>query len=57
MSATDDSTLKLTPMGWYAWGMRTVDDALVGGAMKTPGYLLPLGWAHGHVASFGWFQL
>jgi nitroimidazol reductase NimA-like FMN-containing flavoprotein (pyridoxamine 5'-phosphate oxidase superfamily) len=42
LAAMDDITLKLTPMGWYAWDMRILDDALFGGAMKTPGYLLPL---------------
>lgn len=42
MAAMDDITLKLTPTGWYAWDMRTLDDILFGGSMKTPGYLLPL---------------
>jgi general stress protein 26 len=42
MAAMDDITLKLTPTGWYAWDMRTLDDVLFGGSMKTPGYLLPL---------------
>jgi hypothetical protein len=42
MAAMDDITLKLTPAGWYAWDMRTLDEAVFGGAMKTPGYLLPL---------------
>jgi Pyridoxamine 5'-phosphate oxidase len=42
MAAMDDITLKLTPTGWYAWDMRTLDEAVFGGAMKTPGYLLPL---------------
>ena len=42
MAALDDITLKLTPTGWYAWDMRTFDAAVFGGAMKTPGYLLPL---------------
>ncbi|MGH9513337.1 MAG: pyridoxamine 5'-phosphate oxidase family protein [Terriglobales bacterium] len=42
MAAMDDITLKLTPTGWYEWDMRVLDDALFGGAMKTPGYLLPL---------------
>jgi len=42
MAAMDDITLKLTPTGWYTWDMRTLDDALFGGSMKTPGYLLPL---------------
>jgi hypothetical protein len=41
MAAMDDITLKLTPTGWYAWDMRTLDDAVFGGTMKTPGYLLP----------------
>jgi len=43
LAAMDDITLKLTPTGWYSWDMRILDDALFGGAMKTPGYLLPLG--------------
>jgi nitroimidazol reductase NimA-like FMN-containing flavoprotein (pyridoxamine 5'-phosphate oxidase superfamily) len=42
MAAMDDVTLRLTPTGWYAWDMRTLDDAFFGGSMKTPGYLLPL---------------
>jgi len=42
MAALDDITLKLAPTAWYAWDMRTFDDAVFGGAMKTPGYLLPL---------------
>jgi len=42
MAAMDDITLKLAPIGWYGWDMRTLDDALFGGAMKTPGYILPL---------------
>jgi Pyridoxamine 5'-phosphate oxidase len=42
MAAMADITLKLTPTGWYAWDMRMLDDAVFGGTMKTPGYLLPL---------------
>jgi nitroimidazol reductase NimA-like FMN-containing flavoprotein (pyridoxamine 5'-phosphate oxidase superfamily) len=42
MAAMDDITLKLIPTGWYTWDMRILDDMLFGGAMKTPGYLLPL---------------
>lgn len=42
LAALDDITLRLTPMGWYAWDMRTLDDAVFGGNMRTPGYLLPL---------------
>jgi PPOX class probable F420-dependent enzyme len=42
MAAMDDITLKLTPTGWYGWDMRILDDMLFGGAMKTPGHLLPL---------------
>ncbi len=42
MAAMDDITLRLTPTLWYAWDMRTLDDAFFGGAMKTPGYVLPL---------------
>jgi hypothetical protein len=41
MAAMDDITLKLTPTGWYGWDMRVLDEAVFGGAMKTPGYLLP----------------
>jgi PPOX class probable F420-dependent enzyme len=42
MAAMDDITLKLTPKYWYAWDMARLDATLFGGAMKTPGYLLPL---------------
>ena len=42
MAAMDDITLKLTPTGWYSWDMRVLDEAVFGGTMKTPGYLLPL---------------
>jgi nitroimidazol reductase NimA-like FMN-containing flavoprotein (pyridoxamine 5'-phosphate oxidase superfamily) len=42
MAAMDDITLRLTPSRWYAWDMRTLDEAVFGGTMKTPGYLLPL---------------
>jgi Pyridoxamine 5'-phosphate oxidase len=42
MAAMDDITLRLTPTGWYAWDMRTLDEAVFGGTMKTPEYLLPL---------------
>ncbi len=42
MAAMDDVTLRLTPTCWYAWDMGTLDDTIFGGAMKTPGYLLPL---------------
>lgn len=42
MAAMDDITLKLAPTGWYGWDMRVLDEAVFGGAMKTPGYLLPL---------------
>ena len=42
MAAMDDITLRLTPTGWYAWDMRTLDELVFGGAMKTPGYLLSL---------------
>jgi len=42
MAAMDDITLKLTPTGWYGWDMRVLDEAVFGGAMKTPGYMLPL---------------
>jgi hypothetical protein len=42
MAAMDDITLRLTPSRWYEWDMRKLDAAVFGGAMKTPGYLLPL---------------
>ena len=42
LAAMDDITLRLTPTDWYAWDMRVLDDAFFGGAMKTPGYVLPL---------------
>ena len=42
LAAMDDITLRLTPTGWYAWDMRVLDGAFFGGAMKTPGYVLPL---------------
>lgn len=42
MSAMHDTTLKLTPRYWYTWDMREFDKAVFGGAMMTPGYLLPL---------------
>src|ERR1019366_6938874 len=42
LAAMDDTTLRLTPTDWYAWDMRVLDDAFFGGAMKTPGYVLPL---------------
>jgi PPOX class probable F420-dependent enzyme len=42
MAAMDDITLRLTPRYWYAWDMAMLDETLFGGAMKTPGYLLPL---------------
>jgi len=42
MAAMDDITLRLTPANWYAWDMRELDVAVFGGAMKTPGYVLPL---------------
>jgi len=42
MAAMDDITLRLTPTSWYEWDMRTLDETVFGGAMKTPGYLLPL---------------
>ncbi|MGA9642643.1 MAG: pyridoxamine 5'-phosphate oxidase family protein [Terriglobales bacterium] len=42
MSAMDDVTLRLTPANWYEWDMRVLDAAVFGGAMKTPGYILPL---------------
>jgi general stress protein 26 len=42
MAAMDDITLRLTPKYWYAWDMAMLDETFFGGAMKTPGYLLPL---------------
>ncbi len=42
MTAMDDITLKLTPTHWYGWDMRVLDQAVFGGSMKTPGYILPL---------------
>ncbi len=42
LAAMDDITLKLAPTRWYGWDMAALDDALFHGAMKTPGYLLPL---------------
>jgi nitroimidazol reductase NimA-like FMN-containing flavoprotein (pyridoxamine 5'-phosphate oxidase superfamily) len=42
LATMDDITLKLTPTGWYGWDMRTLDDVLFGGSMRTPGYVLPL---------------
>ena len=42
MAAMDDITLRLTPLYWYIWDMSLLDDTLFGGAMRTPGYLLPL---------------
>jgi len=42
MAALDDVTIKLSPANWYAWDMGELDAAVFGGALKTPGYLLPL---------------
>jgi PPOX class probable F420-dependent enzyme len=42
MAAMDDITLRLTPKYWYTWDMAMLDETLFRGAMKTPGYLLPL---------------
>lgn len=42
LAAMDDITLRLTPTDWYAWDMSQLDAAVFGGAMSTPGYLLPL---------------
>jgi nitroimidazol reductase NimA-like FMN-containing flavoprotein (pyridoxamine 5'-phosphate oxidase superfamily) len=42
LAALDDISLRLTPTQWYGWDMRVLDDALFGGTMRTPGYLLPL---------------
>ncbi len=42
LATMDDITLRLTPTNWYAWDMRELDAAVFGGAMSTPGYVLPL---------------
>ena len=42
LATMDDITLKLTPTGWYAWDMSMLDAAMFGGALSTPGYILPL---------------
>ncbi len=41
-AALDDVTIQLTPTSWYQWDLKQLDAAVFGGAMKTPGYLLPL---------------
>lgn len=38
----DDVTLKLAPATLFTWDMRELDRAVMGGAMATTGYLLPL---------------
>jgi len=42
LASMDDITLKLTPTSWYGWDMSMLDAAMFGGAMSTPGYVLPL---------------
>jgi PPOX class probable F420-dependent enzyme len=42
MAEFDDVTIQLMPSRWHAWDMSALDDAVFGGAMKTPGYLLAL---------------
>ena len=42
LAEIDDVTIRLTPASWYGWDMKVVDEAVFGGLMKTPGYLLPL---------------
>lgn len=38
----DDVTIKLAPTTLFTWDMRELDRAVMGGAMATTGYLLPL---------------
>jgi PPOX class probable F420-dependent enzyme len=40
-AAWDDVTIRLKPSSVFAWDMREADRAVFGGAMATPGYLLP----------------
>ena len=42
MAGFDDVTIQLNPARWHAWDMSALDAAAFGGAMKTPGYLLPV---------------
>jgi len=42
MAGFDNVTVQLKPARWHAWDMSALDKAAFGGAMKTPGYLLPL---------------
>ena len=38
----DDVTIKIAPTALFTWDMRELDRAVMGGAMATAGYLLPL---------------
>lgn len=40
-TAWDDITIQLKPSSVVAWDMREADRTVFGGAMSTPGYLLP----------------
>ena len=41
-AAWDDVTIELKPTAVFTWDMRELDRAMLGGAISTPGYLLPL---------------
>lgn len=41
-AAWDDITIRIMPTSVFTWDMRELDRAVLGGAMSTPGYLLPL---------------
>lgn len=41
-AAWDDITIRLRPTSVFAWDMRVADQQIFGGAMSSPGYLLPL---------------
>ena len=41
-STWDDVTIRLKPASVFTWDMRELDRVALGGAMATPGYLLPL---------------
>jgi PPOX class probable F420-dependent enzyme len=40
-AAWDDITIRIRPASVFAWDMRVADQQVFGGAMSTPGYLLP----------------
>jgi PPOX class probable F420-dependent enzyme len=42
MAGLDDVTIRLKPVRCHAWDMATLDAAVLGGKMRTPGYLLGL---------------